>query len=53
MRIVAPALAVALLASPVLADEIGLVGEATIGSASRHATLRLACDPAHAGLSAA
>ncbi|MFC6792075.1 hypothetical protein ACFQE0_22345 [Methylobacterium komagatae] len=53
MRIAAPALAVALLASPVLADEIGLVGEATIGSASRHVTLRLACDPAHAGLSAA
>ncbi|MGC5780660.1 hypothetical protein [Methylobacterium sp. NFXW15] len=52
MRIVAPALAVALLASPVLAGEVGVVGEATIGSASRHATLRLACDPAHAGLSA-
>ncbi len=53
MRIVAPALALLLLASPVLAEEVGLVGEATIGGASRHVTLRLACDPAHAGLSAA
>ncbi len=53
MRIVAPALALLLLASPVLADEVGLVGEAAIGGASRHVTLRLACDPAHAGLSAA
>lgn len=53
MRIVAPALALVLLASPVWAEEVGLVGEATIGGASRHVTLRLACDPAHAGLSAA
>lgn len=52
MRIVAPALALALMTSPVLADEVGLVGEAAIGSESRHVTLRLACDPAHAGLSA-
>ncbi len=29
------------------------MGEATIGGASRHVTLRLACDPAQAGLSAA
>ena len=53
MRIVAPALALTLVAVPVLADEAGLVGEATIGNESRHVTLRLACDPAHAGLSAA
>ena len=53
MRLVASALALALMTAPVLADEVGLVGEATIGSESRHVTLRLACDPAHAGLSAA
>lgn len=55
MRIVAPALALLLLASPALAagGEAGLTGEATIGTEARHVTLRLACDPAHAGLSAA
>ena len=52
MRLVASALALALMTAPILADEVGLVGEATIGSESRHVTLRLACDPAHAGLSA-
>ncbi|MCJ2012566.1 hypothetical protein [Methylobacterium sp. J-076] len=55
MRNVAPALALLLLASPALAagGETELTGEATLGGEARHVTLRLACDPAHAGLSAA
>lgn len=55
MRIIARALALLFLASPALAagGETELTGEATIGTEARHVTLRLACDPAHAGLSAA
>ncbi len=53
MRIVG--LLLALVAGPALAagGEVDLTGEATIGTEARHVTLRLACDPAHAGLSAA
>lgn len=54
MRIATPILALLALVSPALAagGEVGLTGEATIGPESRHVTLRLACDPAQAGLSA-
>ncbi|GJE38699.1 hypothetical protein [Methylobacterium persicinum] len=58
MRIVAPALACLLMtvpaaaAPPAAGGEAVLTGEATIGSEARHVTLRLACDPAHAGISA-
>jgi hypothetical protein len=54
MRIVTPTLAVLLLASPASAagGEVGLTGEATLGTEARHVTLRLACEPARAGLSA-
>ncbi len=53
MRIATPILALLALVSPALAagGEVGLTGEATIGPESRHVTLRLACDPAQAGLS--
>jgi hypothetical protein len=54
MRILGLALAVSLFTTPVLAagGDADLSGEATIGTESRHVTLHLACDPAHAGLSA-
>jgi hypothetical protein len=54
MRILTPALALLALAAPALAagGEVGLTGEATLGPEARHVTLRLACDPAQAGLSA-
>lgn len=55
MRSFAPALALMFLAAPALAagGEADLSGEAMIGGEGRHVTLHLACDPAHAGLSAA
>jgi hypothetical protein len=54
MRIVGVTVALMLMAAPALAaGEAELTGEATIGTEARHVTLRLACDPAHAGLSAA
>lgn len=55
MRILGLALAISLVATPALAagGDVDLSGEATIGAEGRHVTLRLTCDPAHAGLSAA
>ncbi|GJD36561.1 hypothetical protein [Methylobacterium aerolatum] len=55
MRILGLALAVSLVTAPALAagGEADLAGEATIGTEARHVALHLACDPAHAGLSAA
>lgn len=55
MRILGLALALSLVAAPALAagGDVDLSGEATIGPEGRHVTLRLTCDPPHAGLSAA
>lgn len=55
MRILGLALALSLTAAPALAagGDVDLSGEATIGPEARHVTLRLTCDPAHAGLSGA
>lgn len=55
MRILGLTLALALATAPALAagSEVELTGEATLGTEARHVTLRLACDPVHAGLSAA